>query len=378
MQFSFPDWTSPSADRFGSFKQALAGGVRRWQRDVAEALSAAWAWISGSHRQQIIVAPANGGFTISLRADGAVSPLGVVHAGAGDPAARAAVQRVKRLRRKGCRVIAVLGTREGAALVRTVTLPQATERHLSQVLRHQLSRLTPFPADRAVFDYDVSGRRIEDGQIAVRLAVAPRSSVEDLLTRLSALGLDPDRIVPEDDAESADFNLLPTDYRQSRQGEAANRAARRTVLAFASAFAAFVLINLGGKAAQWAYLTTSIGPVRERAEEASRLRLQVDALSGSSRYLEDRKAASQPMIVLVDEVSRLLPKGTWLISMRIAEDAVDLQGVSSDAAALLPLLETGEAFRDPVFAGAVNRNGSGGERFQIRAQLAGRSVGETP
>ncbi len=345
-------------------------------------------WMSGAHRRRLIIHPVTDGYSVYLEqgrsGKGKRQHLGILRVMEDGLVEDGPVcARVERLLLRGCRIVAVLSVREGGALVRSLSMPQATERHLGSVLRNQLSRLTPFPEDRAAFDYEIEGRRIADGQIAVRLAVAPLDRIEVLRNQLADLGLEPDVIAPAGDRESVPepFDFLGPEHRPARRLAFLSEARRRVAAAFLGALAIFTVLNMGGKMLVWLALVWTLPEARDDARVASHLQLQVEALSGSARILSERKAEAPSMVALMESLSRTIPDGTWLTGLRIGTDAADIQGISADATALLTALEAAPAMRKPEFAGSVTTAGGGGERFHIRVRIeppkAGSGNGDT-
>ena len=78
------------------------------------------------------------------------------------------------------------------------------------------------------------------------------------------------------------------------------------------------------------------------------------------------------MVIVIDEVTRLLPDNTWLKSFQYANGKLQIQGISSSASALIAILEASQLFNNTRFVSPVTQDRSTGlERFQIATQLKG-------
>lgn len=334
------DWS----DRLAGAGEALARGWTLWRADLRDVWQTAGDGIERLRGRWL---------TARLLETGCLD----IRDAAGEP--------VKRAPRGRCADLIL--PLSGGALIRTVTLPRATRRHLDRVLYHQLGRLTPYPPDRAVFDYRVTGRPAPD-QIAVDIAVLPHTTYQAALDAAAVQGLAVRRVTIDGAQGPAPFDLLNPDDRLAVPRR--HRPGLRLAGAIAGAVLGFAVINLLGAAILLAVFHAQAPTARSAAEDAAALRLQVEALGGSSRVLAAEKAGVVPMVAVMDALSRLLPDGTWLTTLEVEDGAVAIQGNTRDAAALLALIDQSPVFLDPAFAGPVSRSGSGGERFQIRVILA--------
>ena len=94
----------------------------------------------------------------------------------------------------------------------------------------------------------------------------------------------------------------------------------------------------------------------------------------SGQAFLDRSRAARPTTVeILDELSRLLPDGTWLEKVAIEGDQLVLIGLSNEASALVRRLEPSPLWRSPALTGALQPDPrSGRDRFSLVAELATR------
>ena len=89
--------------------------------------------------------------------------------------------------------------------------------------------------------------------------------------------------------------------------------------------------------------------------------------------IRQEKSGSVPVVVIIEELARILPDNAWLTEVDIRGDTVRIAGFSSAAATLIPLLEQSDYFRAPTFRNPVLRvSGDIGERFTIAMTLERR------
>jgi general secretion pathway protein L len=72
---------------------------------------------------------------------------------------------------------------------------------------------------------------------------------------------------------------------------------------------------------------------------------------------------------MLQQLTKLLPDGTWLQDLNISEDAVDINGYSIHAADLVPPLENSPYFTQVEFTAPITRDNQNREIFRLRMRL---------
>jgi len=72
---------------------------------------------------------------------------------------------------------------------------------------------------------------------------------------------------------------------------------------------------------------------------------------------------------MLQQLTKLLPDGTWLQELNISEDTVDINGYSNHAADLPPPLEKSPYFTQVEFTAPIIRDNQNREVFRIRMRL---------
>lgn len=258
----------------------------------------------------------------------------------------------------------------GRVLSKTLQLPAASRAYLDAIVSNQLERTTPWAADRVVFDYKLA----EDGaaradQIAVRLVATSRDVFDATMARLSAAGIRPALVGTSEDPleEASAVNLLHTD-RSGRRDKLRRRVANGLLALVALGVAGSLLSgwNLYSASAQAAEMQAQMDEARRVIEEA---RSKAEHSEEYAKIMA-RKQATVPMVTLVEELSKVLPASTYLTELGVQNQEVRLAGYSSDAPALIGILDGADHLSDVHFAAATTRGDKDSrDRFEIVAHL---------
>ena len=248
-------------------------------------------------------------------------------------------------------------------LLRTVTLPIQVKGNVRQVVSYEIDRLTPFTLKDVYFDARIAGTVARGSKLDVRLAVCRRDRIGDWLERLRegrspATGVRWAGAWPE-------ANLLPPEDRPQRPKLGAIVTGLLAALTLFLA-AAILITPLWQKTQEQEALQRELRRVRIAAEDVQRVRADLERARLGSVEVLQRKREQPRMTDLLRELTDLLPDGTWVQTLNVRDGAVDVRGESTQATALIGLLEQGPgisqvAFRSPV----MQVGGTGQERFHI-------------
>lgn len=261
------------------------------------------------------------------------------------------------------------------ALTRTLTLPLAAEENLREVLSFEMDRQTPFTADQVYYDFSVLARSAAEGTLTVDLVLTTRRTLDDLLARLGNRGLFPDLVTVEhrEAGSFASVNLLPVDRRQRKSVTPwlVNFALGTLAVLLLVSAAALPLLD---KKQQIEALEPSLKTASAKAEEARQLRKEVERLTANSRFLTDKKQSSLTVLEIMDELTRILPDDTWITRLDIKGSELQIQGQSSSAAAVIPLIESSSILQNPSFRSPVTQvPRSDDELFHLSAEIRGQT-----
>src|SRR5262249_11958724 len=96
----------------------------------------------------------------------------------------------------------------------------------------------------------------------------------------------------------------------------------------------------------------------------------LDAATAALHTLERRKYESPAAVIVLEELSQVLPDNTYVTELRIEGDKLRVIGLSRDAPSLIGLIERSHHFsRATFFAPTTRAPNEPGERFHIEATI---------
>lgn len=259
-----------------------------------------------------------------------------------------------------------------SGLRRRLELPIAAEQDLHQVISYQLDALSPYPANQVYFDQKIVSRDFENGKLQVELFLAPRDVVDKQVEQAAKWGLTADVVdfVADDEMALPAINLLPTALLPDKPPALLSRFNLLLLVVNLVLLATLAAIHLLDKAEREAELQTRVETAKLRADAAIKLRQQVDKLNQESAALQTTSQRSLPALTVLNELTRILPDGTWLDRAVLSSGEINLYGLSSKASTLISEVEKSPLFENVDFeAPVVQDNRKGGERFQISASI---------
>ena len=253
-------------------------------------------------------------------------------------------------------------------LEKTLELPAAALENLHEVVRYELERVTPFRQTDVYFDATPSTSGSRDGNINVALRIIQRREIDARIQFLEQSGFSPAQrhtSIYHDDG-AVWLSLTPESTRPGLSRRLGPLLWSLNALLVVG-LAAWVLwqqqVKLSALDEQSSRLRQELSRNVELFEQVEQRKQQLNALLERQR----RRPAA---VLILDELTRLMPDNTHLRRLQITGSAVRLQGVSSNAAALVQLIEASNFFSGVRFEAAVVRDTrSQGERFSISAQV---------
>jgi general secretion pathway protein L len=269
----------------------------------------------------------------------------------------------------------------GNVVMREVTVPARARKFLSGIIRNQIERLSPWPANGVLYGFSVDGDTADAAAVEVRIFMVARTDVDAARQELAELGFPIDRIVvrgadaegAKEIAESVTLWSRLADTSPDRLGSAAR--------AIGIGIAASVLVSL--VIAVWALVSTAL--IRDDsidvAARSKVLQQQIQtgrtASSLASIPPGERawllKETSISSVILIEALSRALPETAYVNEIRLEKESLRIIGLADDAPALLAPLERSEHMTDVHFF-APSVRGPDGKlfRFSIEARVEPR------
>ena len=96
---------------------------------------------------------------------------------------------------------------------------------------------------------------------------------------------------------------------------------------------------------------------------------ETGSLQARAAVLENIRAGNWQKLRMLQQLTKLLPDGTWLQELNITEDRVEINGYSNRAADLVPPLENSPYFTQVEFTAPITRDNQNREVFRIRMRM---------
>jgi general secretion pathway protein L len=255
-----------------------------------------------------------------------------------------------------------------SVLRRVLTLPAAALENLRTVLGFELDRQTPFKPEQVVFDSRVLPHEPGARQVPVELALVPRERLQQSLAAIGPLAPTLSAVdVGAPDGRPQGYNFLPPEQRQ-------RRANTRLWLNLGLLGASVVLLLMAmsqlleNRRAAVAALEAESDKMHDEARAVARLRDSLEDAAMAANFLAIEKARQPSMVLLLNEITRLLPDSTWLERISFSNGEVSMSGQSDEAAKLVELLQTSTLLRSPALSGPIQPDArTRKDRFTITA-----------
>jgi general secretion pathway protein L len=299
---------------------------------------------------QAILMRTGEGFEVRVRQGGATAKIGHLDAGVTDERARSIARDL--VGRGLTPDTTLLRLHPSEVVTKRLALPIGVQDMLGPVLRNQIERHAPWPAEQAMFTYREAGTDAE--RLSVDLWIVGRSRLEKTLVELGELGI---KIGVVDAADSIDetpgFNFLGSSEVELKRP----RAIMRRVL---STTAALALVGCLASASYAYYL----GVQRDELDETIKREFNA-AMSASTpeaakaRRLRElvalQRQRSPSTAVTLEMLSRTLPDTAYLERLELRGNELTVSGRAKNVPELIGPLEEAPHFEDVRFAAPTTR-----------------------
>jgi Tfp pilus assembly PilM family ATPase/Tfp pilus assembly protein PilN len=191
--------------------------------------------------------------------------------------------------------------------------------------------------------------------------IVPESFTSSIMLTSLGLGL------RELKKQKFETNLIPADLQPKR---------KKVNLKLTFGLAAMVVLLLAGWFANKVVYTNEtltalnqqLNEIKGQVASLEKIDLEYDSLKQYVNILNTIKGHYPDKLPVLGELSRSLPRDTWLTHLKFKEKEIEVKGFSPVASKLIPLLEKSKTFQGAGFLGTIISE-SAGEKFTIRADL---------
>jgi Tfp pilus assembly protein PilN len=153
------------------------------------------------------------------------------------------------------------------------------------------------------------------------------------------------------------------------------------VIMLIAAWIPFVVLPLQREERRLEEMNSQIALRKNEVKKVETLRKEVDSLNDETSAINNFKERSPMALLILKELTTILPKDTWLTRTRITDTTVELEGYAKSASEILPKLEQSRYLKKVEFAQPTIRDPRmEADRFVIKMELEGfgNAEGEKP
>ncbi|WP_261840867.1 PilN domain-containing protein [Aliamphritea ceti] len=251
-----------------------------------------------------------------------------------------------------------------------ISLPRATESNLSEVLKYEIDRYTPFRAEEIYYGYRIlTDTDKNTAQIHVALKLITRKTLDPVLETLAGWGVSPNVVAPsaEQSNHLYSMNLLPSAHSETTTSGIGVFWRFSLIILL---LIALVTLPFYFQQQQLASLKHSLKEPKIAAEQARKVEQELRILSQSRSFFSEKQQSTYSTLDFLKQLTEILPDHTWINQLQIDGQELRLQGESRQASTLIGMLDQSQLMTDVAFTSPVTLNPrTRKERFVINARL---------
>jgi general secretion pathway protein L len=266
--------------------------------------------------------------------------------------------------RMAARKTVLLRPAAGMVLEKRYAVPTAPRGDLDQMLRHDLARITPFPAQALFWRWDGRPKPGDRTRTDVVLSMVPKAALAATLDTLRAAGIVPRFL---EIGSSGQRRLLPLTEQD------AGRSRLLPVLGWICAGLAVVAVILPFVLQALALRSTNaeIAALQPAVTQVEALRRGLTAGSAGREVLAREQEHTADVLQVLATLTRILPDDSFLTDFALRDRHFTISGRSASAPGLITGLSAEPTIRDAAFAAPVTRvEGATADVFSIGADVA--------
>ncbi|MCE9550770.1 MAG: PilN domain-containing protein [Betaproteobacteria bacterium] len=259
---------------------------------------------------------------------------------------------------------------DAQCLAKQIELPLAAAKNLRQVLGFEMDRHTPYKAEQVYFDFRVLRVDNQKNRLAVKLVVVPRSEMDGSLDLLEHWGASANAAYVASVAPNGDdINLMPAERNTAQTSKLRAINPGLLLLTLTLAMAA-ITIPIWQKREAVIALLPIVDRAKQQARETDVLRREQERLAAEYNFMLDKKQAVPPLVILLEELSRLLPDDTWVQQLNLKGKELQIQGETGSSSKLIALIESTRILHDANFRSPLTKgNMPNSERYHLVAEI---------
>ncbi len=261
-------------------------------------------------------------------------------------------------------------------LKKEITLPSATEENIENVISYEIDRYTPFKKEDVYFNVKIVSRDKKEKKITVVLSVIKRRLLDDVLDFAKSCDLYVGDLYEFNDGSEEKINFVGFLDNVDQSGKSSSPNKWLWIVTIVLAICALIMPIAKN---YWIgqQLNEDLAMMQGEMTEARELLAQYKSVKNNVSLVEKLNLNKTKVIMLLNDLSGIIPNDTSLSRLSLEEGVVRMQGVSDSASKLIPLLDASNEYEEVRFVAPVTQDGnSEKEKFTIEIKLSGSSHAE--
>lgn len=217
---------------------------------------------------------------------------------------------------------------ESQCLVREISLPLKVADNLQSVLQNEIDRQTPFTREQVYWGYEIKKADKTSNLMTLNLVVVPRLFADTIIHEVSKASITINGFIV------TDHNILIPILGNEFLSHFPLKAYALSLIAF-MLIASVIYKPVFFYQKETSLLSEKLSSIREEAKETLALKKDNEALKDTIQLFNEQYAQYPSRVQILDELSRRLPKDTWLESLAIENDKIIVTGYTRSGRAIL-------------------------------------------
>ncbi len=167
------------------------------------------------------------------------------------------------------------------------------------------------------------------------------------------------------------LNFLPPELRPKRKSFNV-----KTTIGIGVAAILLLIAGIGGQILQSSIALDSLSvqfkEIKGQTGAFEKIDLEFNDMDNYMKILQSIKKENPLKLPVLNELTKIIPRDTWLSDTILKNDELEIKGVSASASKLIQILENSSQLLDASFSGSITKQKEG-EKFAIKSKIKGQN-----
>jgi Tfp pilus assembly PilM family ATPase/Tfp pilus assembly protein PilN len=119
-------------------------------------------------------------------------------------------------------------------------------------------------------------------------------------------------------------------------------------------------------------LANQFNEIKGKTGSFEKIDLEFNDMDNYMKTLQSIKKENPLKLPVLNELTKIIPRDTWLSDVALKNDELEIKGISASASKLIPILENSSQLLDASFSGSITKQKEG-EKFVIKSTIKGQN-----